>query len=231
MHRKFLTVLAVAATALCLCGCFDLTQKVALNRDGSGHYEIAVASTGIVGDALKDADILSGTRGPVAKRTVIQNGRVTRTASTNFKNLSDLALSDEAMSVTVKGRDLFGFGATHAVFRRTFLVQNAKRAGERRARNADDDTDNAVITSMFGDQTYTYSVTVPGSIEWIAPLTINGMAIKPRVTGDMFHGHTVTWRMPLGLLLSQKLLRYSIGFSVYGAVKEEQTTPSGSAAP
>ena len=231
MHRnKTLThlarIAAVALTATCLSGCFDLGQKVAIGRDGSGHYEMALTAEGLMGEALKDGDILQVKRGHVVNRTVIANSRVTRIASVDFKSLGDLTLPDEAISVRVMDHSWFGLGPTQAVFNRSFLVQNAKRRGERRG-SSNDNADAGVAAAIFGSHTYTFSVTLPGSIDWIAPLKIGNLTVKPVVTGDYFQ-HTVTWRVPLFAMLTAKLVRFEVGFSAYGTFGDAQSMPDGS---
>lgn len=222
--KRLAQMTAVAATAMCLAGCFDLTQKVAVGRDGSGQYEMSLTGEGIIGEALKDGDILKVSRGHVVNRTVIENGRTMRIATVKFNSLSDLTLPDEAMSVRVVGHDWFGLGPTHAVFTRTFLVQNAKHRGERSSSSNDD---AGVGAAIFGNHTYTFSVTLPGSVEWIAPVKFGNMVVKPQVTGDFFQ-HTVTWRIPLFAMIMQKSLRFEVGFSAYGTFGDAQSMPEGS---
>ena len=213
-------LLAVIATGLS--GCFDLTQKVAIGRDGSGQYQMSLTAEGLMGEALKDGDILQVRRGHVVSNTVIANGHVTRTSSVDFKSLNDLTVPDEAMGVRVLGHELFGLGPTDAVFVRTFLVQNAKRRGEARA--SDDANNDALAASIFGDHVYTFSVTLPGSINWIAPVKIGNAVVKPEVTGDYFQ-HTVTWRIPLFSLFTAKRLRFEVGFSAWGSFGDAQSMP------
>jgi hypothetical protein len=141
---------ALLCAAIGLSGCFDFSQSVAINRDGSGQYQFAIAARGVVGDALKDgkSDIHIGHLDNAHTRTSIVDGKVTRTSSADFKQLSDLNLSNESMAIKVRGHDLFGLGQTHAIFRRIFLIDNARRARQR------DDNGNAgaaVVASIFGD--------------------------------------------------------------------------------
>src|ERR1700742_3343313 len=51
--KKLLSVGAVIACAVGLSGCFDLGEKVAVGRDGSGGYALSIAADGIVGDGLR----------------------------------------------------------------------------------------------------------------------------------------------------------------------------------
>jgi hypothetical protein len=55
----------VVLAGLGLSGCFDLSQKVTLDRSGAGHLQVAVAAEGLVGEALKsksDTDLTGGNR-------------------------------------------------------------------------------------------------------------------------------------------------------------------------
>ncbi len=220
-NSKVLTrALLAAVVSVALCGCFDLTQSVALDRDGAGSYGVAISASGYVGTAIKNgktnADI--GDRN-AQTTTVIENGVTTRTSTSDFRSLSDLSLSSETIGVHITGHDLFGLGATHAIFRRSFHIGDAeKRAGH----GQDDATARNVIASIFGNHFYQFSVTLPGSIDWIAPMRIGDAQIKPTVSAD---GHTITWRMPLEELFETQALNYSVGFSTWGALKDAQSQP------
>ena len=214
--------LALMIAGFGLSGCFDLSQSVAINRDGSGRYQFAIAARGVVGDALKDgkSDIHIGHLDNARTRTIIADGKVTQTSTADFKQLSDLRLSNEDIAIKVRGHDLFGLGQTHAVFRRIFLVDN-----ERRARQRDDNSASgeAVIASIFGDHVYAFSVHLPGQVDWIAPVWAGNIEVKPEVTGDDSHGYTITWRMPLASMIETKTMRFSVGFSAYGTLSDSET--------
>lgn len=218
----------VIALSLALSACFDLTQKVSIGRDGSGHYEIAVTAQGLLGEALKDKhDTVVDLRHNHARtRTSESNGRVTQTATIDFKSLSELHLSDEALSLTNHGASFFGLGPSHLTFRRTFLVDRARRENSRR--DDDERMGTALAQSIFGDHTYVFSVTVPGSIERIAPLRIGRTTIRPTVTGDFYNGQTITWRMPLYTMLQAKMLTFEVDFSACGSFADAQSVPEGS---
>src|SRR6476469_2020313 len=47
-------ILFVLCCSLPLAGCVDLTQKLSIDRGGGGHYEIAIAANGLLGEALRD---------------------------------------------------------------------------------------------------------------------------------------------------------------------------------
>jgi hypothetical protein len=222
MLKSFVRFAALAVASIALAGCFDLTQSVALNKDGSGVYRVAVSATGFVGGAIKNgkSKIDVGDNDNVHTTTVIENGVTTRTSAIPFHSLSDLSLSSETVAVHVTGHDLFGLGATHAIFRRTFHVGDAKKSVEHN--DNDDATAQGIVQSLFGDHYYAFSVTLPGTIEWIAPVYAGDARIKPVLSGD---GHTVTWRMPLERMILSRNLNFSVGFSTWGSIAEAQSRP------
>jgi len=209
--------------AIGLSGCFDLDQSVAINRDGSGRYEVSVAARGVVGEALQNGktNINIGHNQNVRTRKTIQDGKVTQTSIIDFKQLSDLSLSSESIAIKVRGHDLFGLGQTHAIFRRVFLVDHARR--EQGHDNSDDDAGKGILVSIFGDHTYAFRVSLPGSIDWIAPVWVGDTQVIPQVSGDSTRGYTIVWRMPLASMLMAKSVHFSVGFSVYGALSDSET--------
>lgn len=216
------------AMAVGLSGCFDLTQKVEIDRGGAGHYRMAISARGLVGAALKEKPVTFDNHAAQHGTTTIveKNGRVTQTTAIAFKSLSKLRLSDEAISLRVLGRSWFGLGPAHVRFRRTFLVGNARRANQDRVGRGDE-MGAQILASMFGDHTYVFAVTLPGSILRIAPLKLGGVLVVPTVTGDFYHGHTVTWTMPLSRALSRKMMTFEVDFSAYGSFSDVHSMPEG----
>ena len=225
--RQLRNLFAVIVCGVALSGCFDLTQKLSLDRSGGGHYEMAITANGLLGEALRDNKSgirLSGNR--ARTRTATIGDKTTQTAVIDFKSLSDLRLSDESLSLTNHGASWFGLGPSHVTFRRTFLVDRARR--ENVPKSAEEEKFGGELAqTMFGDHTYIFSVTVPGSIERAAPIRIGRATIAPKVSGSGL-GHTVTWRMPLFLLLQAKLIPFEVDFSAYGSFSDAQSLPEGS---
>jgi hypothetical protein len=221
--KMFARAILVAVASIALSGCFDLTQSVSLDKNGAGSYRMAISATGFVGTAIKNgkSNVDIGDNKNVETTTVIANGITTRTSKVDFHSLSDLSLSAESIAVHVTGHGFFGLGATHAVFRRSFHVSDAKKSMDRSDGN--DAAARNVIASIFGDHFYEFSVTLPGSIDWIAPARIGGGEVKPVISGD---GHTITWRMPLEDLFEAQNLNFSVGFSAWGNIAEAQSRPS-----
>ena len=211
--RSGVRVAFVVLVATGLSGCFDLSQNVAIGRDGSGSYDTSITAGGIIGEALRDkksnTDLVGDNRAVTTMRET--NGIVTQTSVAQFKSLSDLRFGDQSISVSVRGHSLMG---TNLTFRRAFHVDRA------RAEHAPDDNEmspmgRSIAQSILGDHTYVFSVTLPGSIDRIAPIVIAGQTVQPQVTGDFF-SHTVTWRMPLYMMVAAHALVFEVDFSAYG---------------
>ncbi|MGA9795953.1 MAG: hypothetical protein WBQ17_10520 [Rhizomicrobium sp.] len=219
--KMFVRAMLVAVASIALSGCFDLTQSVSLRKDGGGEYRVAVSATGFVGGALKNGkskfDV--GDNPTARTTTAIENGVTTRTSTIPFHSLSDLSLSSETVAVHVTGHSLFGLGATHAIFRRSFRVGDAKKSVEH---NDDDDAAaQGVLSSIFGNHFYTFRVTLPGTVDWIAPVYAGDARIKPVIAGS-----TIIWRMPLEDMIEARDLRFSIGFSTWGLLTDAQSKPA-----
>jgi hypothetical protein len=208
-----------------LSGCFDLAQKLSIDRGGSGRYVVAVTASGLLGEALKDNK--SGIRfsqNRVTTSTTAKAGKVTQTAVLEFKSLSDLRLSDELLSLTNRGASWFGLGPSHVTVRRTFLVDRARR--ENAPKNTEAERfGGELLQTMFGDHTYVFSFTVPGSIESALPIKIGRTVIRP-VIGKQDLSDTVTWRMPLYTLLQAKVVSFQVDFSAYGSFHDAQSLPA-----
>jgi hypothetical protein len=225
--KSVMRVVMPVLMAVALAGCFDLRQDVAVNRNGSGQYKVALTAEGFIGSALKSksdkVDITAGNQAQTDIRD--DNGRVTRTSVVDFKSLSDLKLGDEAMTIDTHGADFAGLGSTHATFRYVFSVDRAKRDHANDA--GGEEMGKQILQTMFGGHTYVFSVTLPGSISQIAPVRIGDEEIKPEVTGDFWNGHTITWRMPLATLLSAKDVTFAVDFSAFGSFGSAHSQPRG----
>ena len=226
MSRIVRTALVVA-TALALSGCFDLTQRLTIDRGGGGHYETAITASGLLGEALKDKKqpLSLGRNRTRARIAVGQNGKVTQSAIIDFKSLSTLRFSDESLSLTNHGASWFGIGPSHLTFRRTFLVDRARRENMRGRPNEDNDKlGGEMLQTMFGDHAYVFSVTVPGWVERAAPIRMGKTTFAAQVSGSGL-SRTVTWRMPLYTLLQAKLVKFEVDFSAYGSFADAQSSP------
>lgn len=216
-HVAMLAIVLFAAS-VGLSGCFDIAQHVDIGRSGTGHYKVAVSAQGIVGDALKNDMIIDTRRNHATLSTTVVNGKVTRAANVDFQSLSEVALSDETMSLTITSRDLFGLGPTHAAFRCRAFVDKA-----RNSQSSQSGLGEEIAKSILGDHTYAFSVTVPGSIEHIAPVSVGGQIYQPEVTGDFYHGHTIVWRVPLYAIMDAKALDFEVDFVAMGLFSDAKT--------
>jgi hypothetical protein len=223
-RRKVAGAAVVVACALALSGCFDLTQKLSIGRNGAGQYQIAITANGLLGQALKDnKSVIAPKHNPVKTRVIAENGNVTQIATIDFKSLSDLRLSNESLSLTNHGASWLGLGPSRATFRRTFLVDRARRETAPKAAG-ENGFGTELAETMFGNHTYVFSVTIPGSVDRASPIRIGRAVFQAQISGGAL-GHTVTWRLPLFTLLKAKLLTFQIDFSAYGWFSDAQSLP------
>ena len=210
-------ILIVAGVGLS--GCLDVLQTVGIDRTGAGQYQVAVSAQGFVGSALKNEKLVNK-QNHATMATADVNGKVTRSATVPFKSLSELSFSDETMSLTVKSRDLFGIGPSHVAYVADVMIDKAKHENSQAA--SADNMGEQVAQSILGDHTYAFSVTVPGSVEYAAPITIGKDTYQPAVTGDFF-GHTVMWKIPLYALVNSQSIRFEVDFWAWGTFSDTKS--------
>ena len=212
--------------ALGLSGCFDVHQSLHLNRDGGGSYAVSVAAQGLVGEALAEKRLdLAGLPPPVITRG--EHGVVRQTARVRFARLSDLSLPFDVISLRVRGHSFFGLGPAQVELRRTFLLGNARRevaqmTGQSRQSIAQ------ILPARLRGNVYVFAITLPGSVLRASPLTLGGLHIAPSIAGNFWDGHTVSWRVPVRLLLRGSILRFAVEFSAYGRFTNAESLPPGS---
>jgi hypothetical protein len=204
-------LLAVAGVGLS--GCFDVVQTVGIDRWGAGRYQIAATAQGVVGGAIKNEKLVNR-QNHAAMSTSDVGGNVTRTATVEFKSLSDLAFSDETMNLKVTSRDLFGLGPSHVAFLTDVMIDKAKHDNERA--QAASGIGEEIARSVLGDHTYVFTVTVPGDVERALPVTIGGETYQPTITGDFYNGRIVTWRLPLYAIVGAQSLSFEVDFWAWG---------------
>jgi hypothetical protein len=219
--KRLISLGAVVACTVGLSGCFDLSQKVAIGGDGSGGYQIAVTADGIVGEGIRKhhADLDFDDDMPMHTQVSVVNGKYVQTSGTAFHDLSDLKLSDETISLHVKGKKLLGLGGTQVNFHRSFHIDSARRHHDE---DSDDHIGRDILTSMFGDHTYTFSVWLPGSIDRVNPIYVGTEEVKPVVTQDG-KGHLITWRMKLTDMFLADELNFDVDFTAHGNFHDTQT--------
>jgi hypothetical protein len=211
--------------ALSLSGCFDVHQSLHINRDGSGSYAMSIAAHGLAGEALAEKRLdLAGLPPPVI--THGDDGVVRQTARVRFASLADLRLPFDVISLRVRGHSFFGLGPAHVELRRTFLLGNARKTvaqltGQSRRSLAQD------LPARLRGNVYIFTITLPGSVLHASALTLGGLQIAPLIAGNFWDGHTVSWRVPVRLLLRGSLLRFNVEFSAYGRFANTESLPSG----
>lgn len=210
--------------AVGLSGCFDMEQRVALRRDGSGTYAVVIAADGIIGQSLdeddKDVDIGDNR----AVTTVTHKGdKTVETSVVAFPDLSGLKLNDETVGLHVKSRG--ADGTSEVNFHRTFHVGSAR---DRHNKNGKDDEDEkmgkSILQSMFGDHTYKFAVWLPGTIRHIAPVRAGSTVVRPVVWADRT-GHTIVWKMKLTDMMMAEQLDFDVDFAAKGDFKDAQSLP------
>ncbi|MEI9931062.1 MAG: hypothetical protein WDM89_11085 [Rhizomicrobium sp.] len=220
LPKRMMPVAVVVVSAAGLSGCFDLQQNVAVRRDGSGTYAVAVSAQGMIGDAIDkhdaDFDLSDGSNQAVIKR--VRKGDITtQTSETVFRDLSDLKLGDETIAMHVQGKKDDG---SEVNFHRTFHIDHA-----RKDRDEDEESfGRDVLHSFFGDHTYTFMVWLPGKIEHIAPIVVHDNVVHPTVWADKY-GHTVIWKMPLIDMFMADKIDFDVNFVASGDFHDTQTSP------
>jgi hypothetical protein len=214
--------IAILFACFALAGCFDLDQKMTLGRDGSGSYEVTLTADGMVGEALKNEVLITESKGAVQRETEIVNGHAVHREHIAFASIADLGLADEDVSLTVHGDNFFGLAPKSATFRRV-----VRSADVRSEKSPEDKDDSAALAAVFGNHTYSFSLSLPGSIDSIAPVKLGGVTIKPEITGDYFR-HTITWRMPLYMMFAEDKVVFTVDFSAYGTFSDAQSQPKRS---
>jgi hypothetical protein len=203
----------LAVVGVGLSGCFDVDQRVGIDRTGAGRYQIAVTAQGVVGGAIKNEKLVNR-QNHATMSTSDVGGKVTRTAAVDFKSLSDLSFSDETMSLKVTGRDFFGLGPSHVAFVANVMIDKAKHDNERA--QAANGVGQEIAQSILGEHTYVFTVTVPGDVERALPITLGGQTYQPTITGDFYNGRTVTWRLPLYAIISTQAIDFEVDFWAWG---------------
>jgi hypothetical protein len=209
----------VIGAGLALSGCFEVLQTVGIDRMGAGQYQVAVSAQGFVRPAIRTQKLVNKQNHAILSTTE-DGGTTTRSALVPFNTLSDLSFSDETMSLTVKSRDLFGFGPAHVAYVADIMIDKARRENQQVA--AADDAGAEMAHSILGDHTYTFTVSVPGSVEYAAPVTLGGATYQPTVTGDYFN-HTVTWKIPLYALIGSPDARFEVDFWAWGLFSDARS--------
>jgi len=218
--RGAFVAVAMIAAGVGLSGCFDLIQTVGIDRQGAGRYLVSVTAQGIVGQALKNEKLVNKQNHATLSTSDV-DGKITRTATVDFKSLSELAFSDEIMSQRVTSRDLFGLGPSHVAFVADVMISKAKNENPQTA--SANGVSQEIARSILGDHTYVFTITVPGDVERAVPITIGDQTYQPTVTGDFYNGHTVTWRLPLYALVSAKALNFEVDFWAWGFFKDTKS--------
>jgi hypothetical protein len=222
LPKRALTAIVLTGTAVGLSGCFDLAQKVAVRSNSSGSYSVEIAANGLVGDALGDdkhrhVDI--GDDDDKGVTHIRRQGDMTvHTTEFAFKDLNGLHLGDESVGLHVKGKE---GDLTQVNFHRSFQIGHARHRHD----EDDDHVGHDVLQSMFGGHTYEFAVWLPGKIEHIAPVRVDGHTVSPVVWGDAY-GHTLIWKMPLSDAFMSENIDFDVDFAAKGDFHDAKSQPS-----
>lgn len=209
--------------ALALTACFDITHEVTISADGSGAYGMSITAEGLFAEGLKNESLIEPSQANSESETIVEGGRIVRRERVRFASLDELALDDERIELVSHGRSFFGFGPTRATFRRTINVDAALEEKE------PDPEGQAMVAGMLGDHVYVFTLSLPGDLGEVKPVRIGGIEVVPDIAGNMWSGHTITWRMPLHMLVTQQAIVFEADFSVFGDL-ETAATRGGSGA-
>ncbi len=200
---------AALAGALVLGACFDIEQRVVVRDNGSGSISIRVVTEDVLPDSAGLQQMLNTTVGPVRMRDYSEDGQFIHEEDLDFSSLSEVSLQDDAITLDIRDRTLWGAGPTRATLTRTLS-----------APGRNDDALGLVRMALRG-HTYVYSMTVPGLIESIEPVLIGGLQAPAERSGN-----TVTWRIPLEALIGVETITFTIKFTTFGALTAAKTKPA-----
>lgn len=205
--RRRLAPLAALLTALVVGACFDIEHRMEITADGSGQIRITLATDDVLPEGTHIDTILAGPDGRTEVHEHTENGRFFHEETLTFTTLNDVALQDDVMSLSVRDKILWGAGPAKATFTRTLRPVGA--AGD----------SFGVVQRLLADRTYTYSLTLPGWIEDVAPVRIDGLEAVPEREGN-----TVTWRIPLGVMARVDSITFRVDFATFGELKSAGTS-------
>ena len=186
-------LLFILLISLLLSGCIDIEHKVKINKDGSGSIYIAAISEPQLANALKNERLLEAIKPEVKVKNVMRGKKFYHTETLKFKNISDLVMEGEQLSIRIKGSGFLGFGKKDATFeQRMFSTRET-------------DTSSA---DAFSGHYYNYTLELPGKIKKVYPLVLGGIEIEPTVEKNR-----VTWNIPLNMMLKQKEIVIKVDFT------------------
>ncbi len=196
------------ALALLVAGCFDLEHEVTIEGDGSGSVRLALITDPVLAESADFESILTAEDQNSEIREYTEDGRFIHEETVRFDTLDGLSLRDEKMQVTSSPRALFGIGPNQARFERTLSL------------GPQSDDDLRILERIFLDNTYTFSVTLPGWITGAEPVMVSGTEIAPERQGA-----TTTWTIPMADLATSGDVTFRVDFVGYFGFDE--TTETG----
>ncbi len=199
---RFLTLM----TACLLSACFDIEHDVRLEADGSGRIQIALITDDVLPADTSFDTILKSPDGRTEVREYLDEGKFVHEETLAFTSLESVRLQDDSMSLVVRDRSFWGLGPARATFTRVMRPIGV----------ADDEF--GLLQRVLADRTYRFSLTLPGRIQEIDPVRIDGLEAVPEREGN-----TITWRIPLGTLTQVEALTFRVQFTTYGDLEPSQS--------
>ena len=197
---------------LCLSGCFDYEQTLALKPDGSGEISAGLVINQLFAEAIKDRRLLATTADvePTIESGTI-DGQYVQRETLAFESLEHISIQDSKIEIQNLGRRFYFVGPNTG---RVILRQTLEGAEEATSDTTDSGVDadgGALLAPLFKDRTYRLEITVPGTITEAKQLELDeNVAIQSQVKQS-----TVSWTIPMPLMLqhSDAELVFDVSFS------------------
>lgn len=187
--------LVLGGAALTLSACFDIDHSVRIDGSGGGDIRIAIITDPLLAEEAEFENIL--TTEDTVVREYVEDGQFIREETLSFDSIEEVTLADSGMSVVETSATLWGWGPTSARFEQTFV-------------NADDDAvdELGILDTVFEDNFYTFSVSLPGWVRSADAVDINGEVFEPVRSGG-----TATWTIPMARMLTAGEITFGADFT------------------
>ncbi len=200
---KGLRAALALACAFVLTACFDIEHRVKIDGKGAGEILLTITSEQLLDEEVQFETLIESDDGETEVRQYVEDGKLVHEQFVEFDSINSLKLADQEMDVTVRDRMLWGFGPTRATFTHRLIAD-------------DDDEDTDVLLGFFEERTYTFSVTLPGIIEGVEPVMLDGIEVEPDRQGN-----TLTWVIPMNALLSADDVVFQVNFIGFFKFEDE----------
>lgn len=186
---------AIAASFL-LSGCLDIAFDISLKGNGTGSIAVGTTFGPQLTELMKDdkTDTSDTFLAKYNKDAVISedivNNRLTRTETIDFKALSDVTLAGSSLEVSDLGQTAEGRYRQHIRF-----VPDADKDDE------ESDQDSKKTAAIFKGYFFSTTIHVPCTVTEATPKAVGDTPIEARIENGTGGGATVSWKIPLDLLI------------------------------